>query len=187
MGLRQGGWTEAQFAAVFTEVYRRNYSELVGLAAIIVKGPGEDVVQDATERVWCSWLRICEADKILLYWRRAVINGATAEWRHRRVVDRLLPGLSTGPPRGRGEGRPHWSPGAAATDEQALSRVADSAIVSGLGRLSRQQAACVVLRYYLELSVEETAEVLGCKSGSVKKQTFRALRRLQSLLEGHDG
>jgi DNA-directed RNA polymerase specialized sigma24 family protein len=42
--------------------------------------------------------------------------------------------------------------------------------------------AAVVLRHWLDLSVEETAELLNCSPGTVKSQTAKATARLRDLL-----
>src|SRR5262245_39113996 len=47
-------------------------------------------------------------------------------------------------------------------------------------RLSRQQRAVVVLRYAEDLSVAQTAEVLGCSPNTVKVQASRALAVLRA-------
>jgi RNA polymerase sigma factor (sigma-70 family) len=46
---------------------------------------------------------------------------------------------------------------------------------------SRQRAA-VALRFYADLSVTETAEVMGCSVGAVKTHTARALAKLRETL-----
>jgi RNA polymerase sigma factor (sigma-70 family) len=46
---------------------------------------------------------------------------------------------------------------------------------------SRQRAA-IALRYYADLSVTETAEVMGVSVGSVKTHTARALAKLRATL-----
>ena len=41
---------------------------------------------------------------------------------------------------------------------------------------------CVVLRYFVDLSVEETALQLGINAGTVKSQTARALEQVRASL-----
>ena len=53
------------------------------------------------------------------------------------------------------------------------------ALVRALGRLPRGQRAVVVLRVAEDLSESQTADALGCSVGTVKSQTFKALRALR--------
>jgi RNA polymerase sigma-70 factor (sigma-E family) len=50
-----------------------------------------------------------------------------------------------------------------------------------LGKLTRQQRAVIVLRFYEDLSEAETARILGCSVGTIKSQTHRALARLRAV------
>lgn len=54
------------------------------------------------------------------------------------------------------------------------------AAVNALGENDRLAIAC---RYFLGLSEEETAAALGCRRGTVKSRTARALERLRARLE----
>jgi RNA polymerase sigma factor (sigma-70 family) len=40
----------------------------------------------------------------------------------------------------------------------------------------------LVLRYFEDLSVEQTADTLGCSTGTVKSQTHHALSKLRAAL-----
>jgi len=44
--------------------------------------------------------------------------------------------------------------------------------------------AAVILRHLLDVSVAETADVLGCREGTVKSQTARGLAKLRASLAG---
>lgn len=55
-------------------------------------------------------------------------------------------------------------------------------LLAALAELSVGQRQVVVLRYWLGLSIEETANDLGCSTGTVKSQTARAVTRLRGVL-----
>jgi RNA polymerase sigma-70 factor (sigma-E family) len=52
-----------------------------------------------------------------------------------------------------------------------------------LAQLPARQRAVLVLRFYLDLSVTETADLLGLPEGTVKSATHRGLDRLRVLLD----
>jgi RNA polymerase sigma-70 factor, ECF subfamily len=53
----------------------------------------------------------------------------------------------------------------------------------GFRRLPTDQRMVLVLRYYLDLPVDQVAQVLGLPGGTVKSRTTRALSALRALLE----
>jgi RNA polymerase sigma factor (sigma-70 family) len=165
---QHGCWDQEQFWLVLSDIHRTNYASLVRLAALFLDGAGEDAVQDAFVQVSGQWDQIREADKVLLYLRRAVVNRAKSLLRHRLVVLR----------------QPQASPlSAPASEDVALVRLADEALVRRVRRLPDRQRACIGLRFCLNLSERETAEVLGISTGSVKQHTSRALSKLGPALE----
>ncbi|MER5636886.1 SigE family RNA polymerase sigma factor [Kitasatospora sp. NPDC002227] len=55
-------------------------------------------------------------------------------------------------------------------------------LMDALGRLSARDRAVLILRYWEDRSVEETAEAMRASSGAVRTQSVRALNRLRALL-----
>lgn len=54
---------------------------------------------------------------------------------------------------------------------------------SALSQLPPRQRAVVVLRHWLDLPVEQTAAILGCRPGTVKSQSSKALESLRITLD----
>ena len=119
----------------------------------------EDLVQEALVGVAMRWDRLRDGNPDA--WVRTVVYRANVSWwrRHRRevAVDRV-------PERGRGAPPP---------GESWLL------IEDALEGLTTKQRAVLLLRFLEDLSVEETAAVLGVSTGTVKKQTSVALQRLR--------
>ena len=64
----------------------------------------------------------------------------------------------------------------------ATSDDLDAELVAALGSLPPKMRAAVVLRHVHDLSVDDTAEALGCSVGTVKSQTSRGLEKLREVL-----
>jgi RNA polymerase sigma factor (sigma-70 family) len=60
-------------------------------------------------------------------------------------------------------------------------------VLVALSAIGPRQRACIVLRFYDGLSIEETAEMLGCSAGTVKSQTSRGLDHLRRVLGEQHG
>ena len=73
------------------------------------------------------------------------------------------------------------------TPEQDLSRLEVAGEIHRLvARLPDRQRDVVVLRLFEELSVADTARVMGCRPGTVKALLHKAVARLK-VLTAHDG
>ena len=70
------------------------------------------------------------------------------------------------------------SPEAAALEAERRQELLDA--VNALDERDRDVLTC---RYFLELSEEETAQVLGVRRGTVKSRTARALARLRARVD----
>ena len=66
---------------------------------------------------------------------------------------------------------------AAAVDQDALLDLR-----AAVAALPARQRATLVLRFYCDLNVEQSAAVLGCSPGTVKSQTSRALEAVRRAL-----
>ncbi|MFJ4488973.1 SigE family RNA polymerase sigma factor [Streptomyces diastaticus] len=122
----------------------------------------EDLVQVTLAKLYPAWPRVRGLDEPDAYVRRALVNNNLSRFRKRRVVQLLTSRL----PERAQEG------GAARTEERSL-------LLEALGTLPPRQRAVVVLRYWEDLSEQQTAEVLGCSPGNVKSQASRGLRKLR--------
>ncbi|MAY95998.1 MAG: SigE family RNA polymerase sigma factor [Nocardioides sp.] len=121
----------------------------------------EDLVQMALVKVVPHWRRI--SDDPEPYVRRILAREATNRWRRRRwreVSSDVLPET--------------LSEGTDPTDREVLRQA--------LMRLSPRQRAVVVLRYFDDLTEQQTAEVLGIGLGTVKSHGREAMARLRELI-----
>lgn len=67
--------------------------------------------------------------------------------------------------------------------EESLPQWEAQALWQAVRRLDRADQEIIYLRYFLELSVAETAEAAGIAPGTVKSRLHRALARLRTVVE----
>jgi RNA polymerase sigma-70 factor (sigma-E family) len=162
------GWE--QRGANLHALYLDERTSLLRLASLLLPevADAEEVVQDAFVRAYLAWNRLRDPDKALAFLRSAVLNGARSRLRHQRVVARF---------------RPFKPTIASAAELTALEHVERAHVVEILQTLPTRQRECLVLRYLLELSEEETAQALGISRGSVKTHVHRGIAHLAGFLE----
>lgn len=163
------GWTADD---AVTRLFAAHYRQLVRLAALLLadRSAAEEVVQDAYVRLHQHWGRLRDPDKALGYLRTSVVNGARSAQRRRGVADRYVAGL----------GPPSDVPSA---ESGALDTLEHEAVVAALRRLPTRQREALVLRYYLDLSESEIADVMGISRGAVKSHAARGIAALRTTLE----
>ena len=120
----------------------------------------EDLVQTALAKSWRAYDRI-GADGFEPYVRRVLFTTYVSWWRRKWRAERPTEHL------------PETAAGPVDTDGR-------SDLVDALGRLPRGQRAVVVLRYFEDLTEQQTAAALGISTGTVKSQCSRALAALRS-------
>ncbi|GAA1659721.1 SigE family RNA polymerase sigma factor [Glycomyces endophyticus] len=129
----------------------------------------DDLVQTSLVKLFAAWKRI-EPGGAGAYARRVVINVFLS---HRRLAWVRRERLSGETP-------------LRSVDAPQLSVDARLDVIGSLELLPPRQRATVVLRFCEDLSVEETAAVLGCSTGTVKSQTAKGLRKLREVLQRTD-
>jgi RNA polymerase sigma-70 factor (sigma-E family) len=127
------------------------------------RGLAEDLVQTSLAKTYVSWGRVRDLGAAGVYARTVLVNTASSWFRRRswgnEVATAELP------------------------DEPVLLQESDRPLVlAALRRLPPRQRAVVVLRFYEDLTVEQTAAALGINAGTVKSQTSHAMAKLRSLL-----
>jgi RNA polymerase sigma-70 factor (sigma-E family) len=124
----------------------------------------DDLVQDALAKLYVHWRRVRARGEVDAYVRRMLDNGFLAtkrrSWR-REVSAAQVPD----------------APGPDTADDGTRDQLRRA-----LTRLQPSQRAIVVLRYWEDLSVEQTAAALGCSTGNVKSQAARGLAHLREAL-----
>jgi RNA polymerase sigma-70 factor (sigma-E family) len=126
----------------------------------------EDATQEALIRLYRIWSRIQRKGSVGAYARKVVVS-TTMDGLRRKSSQEVVGGETYF------AGEPDSSDPLAVLEDRLV-------ITQALAGLPERQRACVVLRYFDELSVEETALALDCRPGTVKSQTMRALEKLRA-------
>jgi RNA polymerase sigma-70 factor (sigma-E family) len=124
----------------------------------------EDAVQSSMIKLYAVWSRT-RLETADAYTRRIVTNILIDEsrrgwFRRERSYSELPEGIADGN-----------------GPEERL------AAVSALAKLPPRQRATLVLRFWEDLPVDETARIMRCSAGTVKSQTARGLQTLRDLYE----
>jgi RNA polymerase sigma-70 factor (sigma-E family) len=163
-------------AEEFTAFVRATGTQL-HQAAMLLTGDhhlAEDLTQATYAKVFARWSRVSTADSPLAYARTTLLNTFLSHRRLRRNSERptelteadLSPSGRVGPV------------GSDGLDDPA-TRVDLLAALAGLPPLDR---AVVVLRYWDDRSVADTAHDLGISESAVRTRARRALLRLRPLI-----
>jgi RNA polymerase sigma factor, sigma-70 family len=129
-------------------------------------GRGEDLAQASLQRLWPRWASVSATGDPWPYLQRIAVSQA-ATWRRRRWL-----------------GETPWAvlPDRGDATDHADSIAGRRTVQQWLDTLPPRRRAVIVLRFLVDLSVDETADRLGCSTGTVKSQTAKALGKLRDLL-----
>jgi RNA polymerase sigma-70 factor (sigma-E family) len=147
----------------FRELYVARAAQL-RRTAFLLCGDGhqaEDLVQVSFAKLYAAWRRVESPEP---YLRQVLVRSWVDETRrpHRRERPTAeLPDAPVHP--------------TSSTEDRAL-------LMAALMRVPARQRACLVLRFFDDLSVADTARALGCNESTVKSQTSRGLDALRAVL-----
>lgn len=127
----------------------------------------EDAVQDALEKAWQHWGRLRDDDRAGAWFGRILVNVCRDRLRSRsgRIVQTLPDPPGPDPSNVAGE---------------------REAIFGALGSLNPDQRVVIVLRFYLDLSLEAIAERTGSPLGTVKSRLHHALLALRAAYDAQE-
>jgi len=134
------------------------------------RGHAEDLLQTALLRTARRWTAARDAPEA--YVRQVLVNLCRdrVRWLQRRPREAALPDGAD-------------PPGAAGAAGELAEQVGQRrSVIQALKGLPAGQRQVVVLRFLEDLSVAETAELLGISQGTVKSYTSRALASLRVTL-----
>jgi RNA polymerase sigma-70 factor (sigma-E family) len=162
--------------AEFTEFLTAGSGQLYRSAYLLTTSPhaAEDLLQTALAKTYAAWGRVRRADDPVAYVHGVLIKSFLSERRKRSSTELPVaePGLL----------RPDRAPAAPdPTDRVAL--------MTAQARLAPLDRAVVVLRFWEDRSVAQTATDLDLSEAAVKNRSLRALRTLRELLAAttHNG
>lgn len=160
------GLVDDEPAKALRGLFDSRYGQLVALAETMLRdhAEAEDVVQDAFASALRNRSALCS--DVAGYVVQSVVNGARSRLR-RRAVERR--------PRPLG----HDSRGGSETDGSRWG----GELFELVSRLPRRQAQVVFCRYTLDLTLEQTADVLGISRRAVRTHADRAMQKLQQWIE----
>jgi RNA polymerase sigma-70 factor (sigma-E family) len=123
----------------------------------------EDLVQETLGKLYASWRKMANVSNPHAYARATLVNTYLSHRRWRCSSE--IPA----------ETMPE-QPGAVTDLPLRLT------LLDGLGRLAPKDRAVLVLRYWDDLTVEQTAHELGLTPGAVRNRSMRALAKLREDL-----
>lgn len=151
-----------EFAAVSHERLRRTAYSLCG-----DWHRAFDITQEALMRLYVARPPIEHMGGMAAYARRAVRSVAIDHARKRSNTEVPALVVDTVP----------------ASPDVACAVADRETVMRALARLPQGRRACVVLRYFEDLSVADVAALLDVDPGTVKSQTSRGLASLRAILE----
>lgn len=169
---------QAGDAAAFGELYERYVATIYKFVSYRThgdRGLTEDLTADTFVRAMIAVRRFSWQGRDLGAWLATIARNLLADHYKSGRVRLTTVTESVGVDRADGDRRqsPEWVAEVNETRAQLLTAI---------GQLTAEQRQCVLLRFYLDLSVAETAAAMGMNEGAVKALQYRATCALRRLL-----
>lgn len=143
------------------------------LAYLLLGDPddAEDIAQETFLRAWKYFKRF-DATRPLRPWLLSITSNLASNKRRSagRYVSALMRAFQN-------------EPASDTVEEKNVQRTESNALWKAVQTLSLANQQIVYLRYFLDLSVSETAEVLNIAEGTVKSRLSRALDQLRKVIK----
>ncbi|MBI2918499.1 MAG: RNA polymerase sigma factor [Chloroflexi bacterium] len=171
VGKARGGDVHA-----YEELIRRYQGVAFRTACLVLRDPSdaEDVVQEAFVKAFGALHRFDERRPLRPWLLRIVTNEA----RNARKAAQRRDNLSTRYAATQSQGR-----GDPSVEQTAIETERHEKLLAALDSLKDDERLIISLRYFLELSEQEMAEVLRCRHGTVKSRLSRAMARLRRVIQ----
>jgi RNA polymerase sigma-70 factor (ECF subfamily) len=158
--------------AAWEPLVRAHQEAVFRFAYLLLGDPddAEDVAQETFLRAW-KYLKRFDTARPLRPWLLSIASNLSSNWR--RAAGRYMSALTQA---FRNEPVPDT------IEEKNTQRLQADELWKAVQSLSKTDQQVVYLRYFLELPVAETAEVLQVAEGTVKSRLSRALKKLRTII-----
>lgn len=139
-------------------LYRQWRQPMARLAYVLTSDAerSDEIVQDAFLKLHTNWDHV---DNPVGYLRTTVVNGCRSHHR-RRAVERRAP-----------------------VDRPAVTSLAARELDDALAKLDHKYRVVLALKYFVDLSDDDIATMLGLRPASVRTRIHRALAKLRQEIE----
>ncbi|MFV2064481.1 MAG: RNA polymerase sigma factor [Chloroflexota bacterium] len=159
----------------FSELMSASASRQYAVATLILRdgSRAQDAVQEAFVSAWKGMNALRDPDAWDAWLHRLTVRACFRSVRHekrrRQVELRALPDPEPGKP-----------------DESLAALVQRDQLERELGRLPIEQRAVIVLRFFVDLPLDEVADILDIPIGTAKSRQHRGLEAMRSSMSEPD-
>jgi RNA polymerase sigma-70 factor (sigma-E family) len=159
-----------------TWLYQAHALSLARLALVMLgdSAAAEDVVQDAFLGLYRRWDRLADPAAAPSYLRTSVLNGCRTALRRQSRHSVLTDDTD--------DGAVFSGPALESAEATVVHGEDHRAVLAAIRRLPARQREALVLRYYLDLTEDQTADAMQVSRGTVKSATSRAIAAVGRML-----